>query len=533
MALGLTPQEIVDKGEYQLLAKASHWERVLLRDVAKVQNGFAFKSSFFNRFEGVSLIRIRDISKANTEHRYTGQYDEAYIVKKGHILVGMDGDFSATRWIGEAALLNQRVCRLTIVSELFDEAFFFTCLQPFLNAINAETSSVTVKHLSSRSIETIPLPLPPLGEQERIVAKIEQLFSELDKGVEALKAAEAQLNVYRQALLKHAFEGKLTADWREANKDKLESADTLLARIKTEREARYQQQLDDWKLAVKDWEARDREDKKPAKPKKASKFDTIRPKELTGFSDLPLGWAYCRLGEFIDHIDAGKSFKCDERPPKGDEIGVAKVSAVTWGEYQEAESKTCTDPTKINPDYFIKPGDFLFSRANTIELVGACVVVRAISQRIMLSDKTLRVHIPNNLEDYILQYLRSHNGRREIMARSTGNQDSMRNIGQERIRNIVFPISGYEEGKLVLEKLGAQLSVVDHMEADVETQLKKSEALRQSILKKAFAGQLVPQDPTDEPAATLLERIKVEKTATAAKVTNAKAGPKKRRKKAS
>ena len=99
--------------------------------------------------------------------------------------------------------------------------------------------------------------LPPfsLSRQRRIVVKIEELFSELDKGVESLKtAARRKLNVYRQAVLKHAFEGKLTAQWREANKDKLEKPEHLLARIKQERVARYERQLQEWKAAVKTWE---------------------------------------------------------------------------------------------------------------------------------------------------------------------------------------------------------------------------------------------------------------------------------------
>ena len=98
----------------------------------------------------------------------------------------------------------------------------------------------------------MPLPVPPLNEQHRIVAKIEELFSELDKGIESLKAARAKLNIYRQAVLKHAFEGKLTAQWREETKDKLETPEQLLAHIKQEREARYEQQLQEWKAAVKE-----------------------------------------------------------------------------------------------------------------------------------------------------------------------------------------------------------------------------------------------------------------------------------------
>ena len=107
-------------------------------------------------------------------------------------------------------------------------------------------------------------------EQRRIVDKLEELFSELDKGIESLKAARAQLNVYRQAVLKHAFEGKLTAKWREENKDKLETPEQLLARIKQEREIRYEQQLKGWKAAVKTLSRKGKSNRKPTPPKRTA-----------------------------------------------------------------------------------------------------------------------------------------------------------------------------------------------------------------------------------------------------------------------
>ncbi|OFY96827.1 MAG: hypothetical protein A3K10_14590, partial [Bacteroidetes bacterium RIFCSPLOWO2_12_FULL_31_6] len=139
-----------------------------------------------------------------------GKYYDDFIVRKGDVLIGMDGDFKAAIWKGEDALLNQRVCRIVPNNKAFDAKFLFLCLQPYLNAINEETSSVTVKHLSSRTIEEIPLPFPPLPEQQAIVAKIEELLSELENGKQQLQTARQQLKVYRQSLLKWAFEGKLT-----------------------------------------------------------------------------------------------------------------------------------------------------------------------------------------------------------------------------------------------------------------------------------------------------------------------------------
>lgn len=136
---------------------------------------------------------------------------------------------------------------------------------------------------------------PTLQEQLRIVAKIEELFSELDKGIESLKQAREQLKVYRQALLKHAFEGKLTEQWRKENADKLETAEQLLERIKHEREARYQQQLEEWK-----------DGKKPSKPKKAQEKAPPTDEELSKLPVLPNSFIYSFLSELGD-LGRGKS----------------------------------------------------------------------------------------------------------------------------------------------------------------------------------------------------------------------------------
>lgn len=409
--------------------------------------------------------------------------------------------------------------------------------------------------LTQSAMRRIPVNLAPLKEQHRIVAKIAELFSELDKGVEYLKTAQAQLKVYRQALLKHAFEGKLTVQWREQrrakqsvapakagaqplndmdsrptlsrglalrgndevgskNDEPLETAADLLKRIQQERAQRYQQQLTDWESSGK----------QGSKPNPPKSLPPLTAEELAELPELPEGWTWCKLGNFISSIDAGKSFKCDEREPRTDEIGVAKVSAVTWGEYDESESKTCTDSSKENNAYLIRSGDFLLSRANTIDLVGACVIARKVTKKIMLSDKTLRIVLEGFSQEYFLQYLRSRIGRNQIMKLSTGNQESMRNIGQDRIRSIAVSICSEEEADAVIEALASRLSEADQLDQTITTSLQQAETLRQSILKKAFSGQLVPQDPNDEPASELLARIKTERLASQGSLTARRKG---------
>ena len=255
----------------------------------------------------------------------------------------------------------------------------------------------------------IKVKIPPLPEQERIVARIEELFSELDKAVETLNTTKQQLAVYRQAVLKEAFD--VTSD--------------------------------------------------------------VMP-----------------LGEYIDSIEGGKSFKCIEVPPQIGECGIVKVSSVTWGEFNENESKTC-DRNKFLPEKRILPGDFLFSRANTLQLVGNCVIVKHISKELMLSDKILRIKFKQQLlPQYALYFLRSKNGRQQIERLSTGNQESMRNIGQDRIRKILIPALDLCAQQRIVRAIEGRLSLCDQIEKTIEQSLQQAEALRQSILKQAFEGRL-------------------------------------------
>ena len=152
--------------------------------------------------------------------------------------------------------------------------FYKVISRDFVNALSGMQYGVSYPAVKDEQVRDQPLWLPPTEEQRRIVAKIEELFSELDKGVESLKTARAHLKVYRQAVLKHAFEGKLTAQWREENKDKLEKPEQLLARIKQERETRDERQLKEWRTAIKEWAGVGKLGKKPPKPREPKRPDS-------------------------------------------------------------------------------------------------------------------------------------------------------------------------------------------------------------------------------------------------------------------
>ena len=270
-------------------------------------------------------------------------------------------------------------------------------------------------------------------------------------------------------MLKRAFEGKLTEVWRkQRDPSTLKTGEALLTQIKAERENRYQQQLAEWEEAVEMWEAIGKVGKKPAKPSKTKDLLFLADKEIIDIPSLPDSWKWIQLGEVLDDIEAGKSFRCEERPPRDSEIGVAKVSAVTWGEYNELESKTCLEQSKAEEKFLIQPGDFLFSRANTIELVGACVIAQRVSLNVMLSDKTLRFKFSTKVsQKFILYFLKSRYGRNEIERLATGNQESMRNIGQERILRMRTPFPCPAEQEQVVQEVESRLSICDQLEATI------------------------------------------------------------------
>lgn len=171
----------------------SKYQLVTLGKHIDILSGYAFPSSGFNQKNGVPLIRIRDILSGRTETYYEGSYDLKYLIKKGDLLVGMDGDFNREYWKGTDALLNQRVCKITPNPETLDKNFLYHFLQKELDKIHATTNVVTVKHLSVKKIQDIKIRLPSLKEQKRIAAILDKVDGIRQKREQAIKLADELL----------------------------------------------------------------------------------------------------------------------------------------------------------------------------------------------------------------------------------------------------------------------------------------------------------------------------------------------------
>ena len=145
-----------------------------LGDLVDILSGFAFDAANFSDEGDIALIRIRDVIRGQSNTFYRGGYDDKYLIQKGDILIGMDGEFNRARWQSAPALLNQRVCKIKSSSPKLSEEYLFHFLPAALKAIEDTTSFVTVKHLSAKQIKDISIPLPPVEEQRRIAAILDQ-----------------------------------------------------------------------------------------------------------------------------------------------------------------------------------------------------------------------------------------------------------------------------------------------------------------------------------------------------------------------
>lgn len=451
-----------------------------LAEIADIVSGYGFPEKLQGKASGdLPFFKVADISAA-------WKAGERLLTKANNYITSKEADQIRARAypkgtivfakIGEAIKLNRRAILgqpslidnnvmglIPRASEIDDLYLFYFMLTVKLGDISQAT---TVPSVRKSDVKAISVPVVPLKEQELIVAEIEKQFSRLDEAVAGLKRIKANLKRYKAAVLKAAVEGELTEQWRKAHPN-VETGAELLKSILAERKKKW-------------------EEKNPGKKYK----EPVAP-VTSNLPELPEGWGWVTVGGLLDDIEAGKSFKCEERPPTKDEVGVVKVSAVTWGEFDEAESKTCFENRLINERFLIRPGDFLFSRANTIELVGACVIAKKVTIKVMLSDKILRLRLLGGLDDWVLYNLRSKLGRQEIERLATGNQESMRNIGQDRIRAIRIPLPPGEESGLIVAEIERRFSLVREGEAQVDANLKRAERLRQSILKRAFSGNLV------------------------------------------
>ncbi len=345
-------------------------------------------------------------------------------------------------WIFGNRRNNQSTNKLSYTQFQLTFLYYFLNTNIFLNQLWSKSSATTISIVNKTKMESCYFPLAPLAEQQRIVDRIERLFSKLDEAKEKVQAVVDGFELRKSAILHKAFTGELTVQWRKTNEVELES------------------------------------------------------------------WESVQWGDLITSIKAGKNWLAEGHPPNNDEFGVVKVSAVTWGEFDEQESKTCTTPSQWNEAVQIKTGDFLFSRANTLQLVGNCVIVEDISKRLMLSDKILKLTFSEKIIPwFVLYFTNSKLYRVQIEDLSSGNQDGMRNVSQKNLKLVELLLPRLQEQKEIVRILDNFFAKEKQAKQAAESVLTQIDYIKKSILSRAFRGELGTNDPAEESAEELLKTV--------------------------
>lgn len=389
-------------------------------------------------------------------------------------------------------------------------------------------TGTTRKRISRGNLATIKFPIPPLNEQNKIVSTMEELFHELDRCVNILKNTQDKLKIYKQALTRFAFEGKLTEKWRLKNHPK--SSDILLEKIKQDRRKLYNQELEDWKALMKTWIGNGKKGKRPKKPIPIKKLEPLVD-SLTN-SQVPSLWKWIKIGDFEKLVSSGATPKggqstyLTEGIPfirsmnvhnnKLDLNGLVYIDELTHermdrSQINENDVLLNITGASIGRSAYI-PSEF--GKANVNQHV---CIIRTCTKDI--NYKYLSKFLNSPVAQGIIQNINSGATREALTF--------------EQIRNFPFPLCSVDEQDYIVSILESQYSFLDKLELIILESLRKSEILRQAILKKAFEGKLVFQDTNNAPISNILEQIKVEKEKHLADLKEQKKGTPKKIKKMS
>lgn len=362
--------------------------------------------------------------------------------------------------------------------------------------VNEATSAAGLYTLSLSKVERLPIPVPTPSEQRRIVAKLEALQARSRRARLALDGVAPLLEKLRQSILAAAFRGDFTKDWRARSKN-VEPAAELLKRIRTERRKSWEES-ELAKMRAKG--------KAPADDRWKAKYKEAQSVDATGLAELPVGWCWASVEELlVGGPTNGFSPKSDGA---GSGTPTLKLSATTRGYcvLNDTTTKRTNEVIDDDESYWLSPGDLLLQRANTIEYVGVTAIFDGPDRTYIYPDLMMRLRAaPLIGARFLWRALSSAACRQFMRDHATGTAGNMPKVNGDTVRRTPVPLPPIEEQALILDLLDRADERRRALESVADASVDQVLTLERAILAKAFRGELVPRDPNEESAATLMK----------------------------
>ena len=454
------------------------WETAKIGDLCELVNGKAFKPSDWG-LEGLPIIRIQNLNDPSAKFNYFGgEVPEKFLVEPGELLFAWSGtpgtSFGAHVWQGERGVLNQHIFRVLFDGESTDKEFFRLAINHKLDElIGKAQGGVGLRHVTKGTFEETEIVYPPFPEQRRIVEKIEALTARSRRAREALDALPALIDRYRQSILAAAFRGDLTADWRKAHPE-AETATAFLARNGVRGE-----EVDAEDTPVK----------------------------------LPETWCWARLSD-VAEVKGGLA-KGKKRPAGVtlESVPYLRVANVQRGFLDLSEVKEIEATTEEIEQLRLRTGDILFNEGGDRDKLGRGWVWSGEIGRCIHQNHVFRARLRSaEINPFLISHFGNTFGQKYFFGE--GKQSvNLASISLSKLKAFPVPVIPLAEQVVLCARIEEALRRVEVFRAAWRSGSEQLPALDQSILAKAFRGELVPQDPNDEPASVLLERIRAERAA--------------------
>lgn len=454
------------------------WKMTTLEEIAEIILGQSPPSSTYN-LTGEGLPFYQGKSEFGKIYPIPKKYCTSpnKIAEKGDVLISVRAPVGPTNICPEKSCIGRGLAAIHPLGDI-NSFFILYLIRAFEKELSGKGTGTTFNAIRGNQLREFEISLPPFSEQGRIVCKLEELFTRLDAGVESLRKVKAQLQLYRQAVLKHAFNGKLTEEWRKTHKNTLQPATTLLEQIKQE-----------------------------PKLKQGLRYKEPLLVDSSKLSEIPEEWCWVTLSE-LGELNRGKS---KHRPRNDKSLFGGKYPFIQTGDVRNSDGIIRSYSQTYN-EQGLKQSRLWNENTLCITIAANIAETAILGIPACFPDSIVGFIADEQVSQvkYVHYFIKSVKNRLDSVASAT----AQKNINLSILRKVAVPFTSISEQNKIIEEIERRLSIANEVEKVVEQSLQRSVTLRNSILKIAFEGGLVAQNLSDKPAQVLLERITKQKEKT-------------------